>query len=245
MARKSIPPQNTPLGSSIRIHGGGVGEDWTLGCIAMRDPDIVELYSMVKQGTDVLILGENDKAPYGDADKDGIPDTVDFLLGAKKVTLNGARYDGQYVKIPSQNGNVPREIGVCTDVIVRALRNAGLDLQTEIQKDRRLASDAYTHITSSDPSIDHRRVKNLVPWFKRHWKQLSVEDEKSYLPGDVIFMDTLPAAGADHVGIISDRVNGEGYPLVVNNWTVGYKTSEMDLLPYVPVLHRFRWERTD
>lgn len=235
-----MPPQNTPLGSSIRIHGGGVGRDWTLGCIAMRDEDIVDLYKVVRLGTKVRILGADSKAPYSDMDKDGIPDQVDILLGAKKTVLNAATYNGKYVKIPSGNGDVPREIGVCTDVIIRVLRNAGLDIQTEIQKDRAKRPKAYPRIKQPDPSIDHRRVKNMIPWFEKHWQSLQGNAQAVYLPGDVILMDTLPAQGADHIGIISDRAGPSGKPLVINNWTVGYETSEMDLLDFVPVLGHYR-----
>lgn len=237
----TIPPQNTSLGSSIRIHGGGVGRDWTLGCIAMRDPDIIDLYKAVRGGTAVLIFGENQKLPYSDVDHDGIPDQVDFLLGAKKTVLNGASYNGKYVKLPSINGDVPREIGVCTDVIVRALRNGGLDIQVEIQKDRAKRPKAYPRIKEPDPSIDHRRLKNMIPWFAKYWNSLPINGSTAYLPGDVILMDTLPAKGADHIGIISDRIGPSGKPLVINNWTVGYETSEMDLLDFVPVLRHYRW----
>jgi len=236
-----IPPQNTILGSSIRIHGGGVGKDWTLGCIALRDEDVIDLYSAVKLGTKVHILGKNEPSPFGDMDRDAIPDQVDFLLGAKRTVLNGANYNGKYVVISPKGGDVPREIGVCTDVIIRAARNAGLDLQVEIQKERRKNPHQYPGIKKPDASIDHRRVKNMIPWFKEHWKSLPPDDYTTFLPGDIIFMDTLPAKGADHVGIISDRLGPSGRPLIINNWTVGYQTSEMDLLEFVPVLSHFRW----
>jgi uncharacterized protein YijF (DUF1287 family) len=239
-ARK-MPPQKTVLGSSIRIHGGGVGKDWTLGCIAMRDPDVIDLYSVVKQGTEIRVLGKGDTRPYGDRDADGIPDTIDLLLGAKKAAMNGADYDGKYVKIPASGGDVPREIGVCTDVVIRALRNAGLDLQVELQRDRAKTPVLYPNMKAPDPSIDHRRVKNLKVWFPRHWRSLPTDDFSTYLPGDVILMDTLYYEGPDHIGIISDRRGPSGKPLVINNWTVGYETSEMDLLDAVPVLGHFRW----
>ena len=238
----SMPPQNTPLGGSIRIHGGGVGRDWTLGCIAMRDPDIIDLYAQTAPGARVQVLGKEQKPSFSDRDRDGIPDQVDVLLGAKKLVINGAQYDGRYIRIPPKGGDVPRKIGVCTDVIIRALRNAGLDLQVEVQKDRAKSPAAYPRIKSPDPSIDHRRVKNLVPWFERHWQSMPTDDFATYLPGDVILMDTLSYEGPDHCGIISDRLGPSGRPMVINNWTVGYQTQEMDLLEVVPVLGHFRWK---
>jgi uncharacterized protein YijF (DUF1287 family)/lipoprotein-anchoring transpeptidase ErfK/SrfK len=241
IAEGRMPPQDTELGSSIRIHGGGIGKDWTAGCIALRDVDVVDVYGAVEIGTAVRVLGSGEALPFGDRDRDGIADQVDGLLGAKKTVLNAAEYDGRYVSIPSPNGDVPREIGVCTDVIVRALRNAGLDLQAEVQADRARSPKSYPRMAVPNSSIDHRRVKNLAPWFERNWRKRPAGDFNDYLPGDVVLMDTLPNAGADHIGIVSDRRGDSGRPLVINNWTVGYSTAEMDLLGWVEVTARYRW----
>jgi len=241
IAAREMPPQDTRLGSSIRIHGGGAESDWTAGCVALRDDDVIDLYRAVRLGTEVRVLGERDALPFGDRDGDGIPDRIDVLLGARKTALNGAEYDGRYVKIPPAGGDVPREIGVCTDVIVRALRNAGLDLQAALQADRDRRPKAYPRMKEPNPSIDHRRVKNLWPWFERHWESRPADDLGDYRPGDVVLMDTLPAEGPDHIGIVSDRPGESGRPLVINNWTVGHTTAEMDLLGWVEVTHRYRW----
>ena len=95
-----------------------------------------------------------------------------------------------------------------------------------------------------DPSIDQRRVGSLLPLFRRHWERhtAALDDPADPLrPGDVIFMDTFPARpGPDHIGILSDRLDEHGLPLVINNWTEGTVTAEMDLLTFVPVLERFR-----
>jgi len=243
IAARGMPPQNTVLGSSIRIHGGGIAGDWTAGCVALRDDDVIDLFGLVQNSTAVRLLGDGEKPPFGDRDADGIPDAIDLLLGAKKTVLNGSEYDGKYVKIPHTGGDVPREIGVCTDVIVRALRNAGLDLQVEVQADRNRRPKAFPRMKEPNPSIDHRRVKNLSPWFARHWTSHPTGDFADYRPGDVILMDTLPAEGPDHIGIISDRLGESGKPLVINNWTVGHTTAEMDLLDWVEVTHRYRWGR--
>lgn len=181
-----------------------------------------------------------------DADKDGIPDPLDVLIGAKKTVLNADDYTEGYVSIPYPNGDVPREMGVCTDVIVRAVRNAGIDLQKALHEDILRAPKAYPMIKKrgGNPNIDHRRVGTLLPYFKRHWEQHSarLDDPADPLrPGDVIFMDTFPSrSGPDHIGILSDRLDDRGLPLVINNWTNGTQTAEMDLLTFVPVLYRFR-----
>ncbi len=183
--------------------------------------------------------------PAHDADRDGIPDPLDVLIGAKKTVLNADDYTEGYVEMKYPMGDVPREIGVCTDVIVRAVRNAGIDLQKALHEDIRRAPKAYPMIKGGgNPSIDQRRVGTLLPYFKRHWEAhtAAIDDASDPLrPGDVIFMDTFPSrSGPDHIGIISDRVDSQGLPLVINNWTNGTTTAEMDLLTFVPVLYRFR-----
>ena len=143
-------------------------------------------------------------------------------------------------------GDVPRTIGVCTDVIIRSVRNAGLDLQKELHEDitKRRRRRIRWSKGIGDANIDQRRVGTLLPYFKRHWEQhtAKLDDPNDPLrPGDIILMDTFPSrSGPDHIGIISDRVDDQGLPLVINNWTDGTVTSEMDLLTFVPVLYRFR-----
>jgi len=178
-----------------------------------------------------------------DADGDGIPDVLDFLIGGKKAVLNGAAYTEGYRRLPYPGGDVPRRIGVCTDVVIRALRNAGHDLQQLVHRDIRRAPKAYRRVRRPDANIDHRRVRTLLPYFKRHWRRLPTDPDgraEPLLPGDVVFMNTMGDAAADHIGIVSDRLGPSGRPLIINNWTVGHRTSEMDLLRFVPVTDRFR-----
>jgi hypothetical protein len=239
------PPQGTPLGGSIRIHGGGVGRDWTLGCIALRDADVEELYRYVGAGTRVRVLPARHPRLPDDRDGDGIPDQVDVLLGAKKAVLNADAYTDGYVRIAYPGGDVPRRTGVCTDVIVRALRNAGIDLQVLQQQDLKRRLRAYPWISRPDPNIDHRRVKNLRVLFDAQLRRRSValepRERADWLPGDIVLLDTFPdKPGPDHIGILSDTPGESGWPLVINNWTVGSRTSEMDLLGGIGVTHRFR-----
>src|SRR6476619_8466760 len=153
-----------------------------------------------------------------DRDGDGIVDRLDVLLGAKKLLYNGARYIERYVSIPYPNGDVPRSEGVCSDTVIRALRNAGLDLQREVHEDILRAPAAYPMVEKVDASINHRRVRTLLPWFVRHWQTLPRGTK--YLPGDVVFFDTFPQRGGpDHLGVVSDSVGRSGQPNVINNWT--------------------------
>jgi uncharacterized protein YijF (DUF1287 family) len=175
-----------------------------------------------------------------DRDGDGIVDRLDVLVGAKKLLYNGARYIERYVSIAYPGGDVPRSEGVCSDTVIRALRNAGLDLQREVHEDILRAPAAYPMVEKVDASINHRRVRTLLPWFLRHWQTLPKGTK--YQPGDVVFFDTFPQReGPDHLGVVSDTLAKSGMPMVINNWTDGATDAEMDLLSWVPVTHHFRW----
>ena len=174
-----------------------------------------------------------------DRDGDGIVDTLDILLGAKKLLYNGAVYIERYVSIKYPGGDVPRSEGVCSDTVIRALRNAGIDLQKEVHEDILRAPRAYPMVEKVDASINHRRVRTLLPWFVRHFTTLPAGTP--YLAGDIVFFDTFPSReGPDHLGVVSDTVGPKGLPMVINNWTDGATDAEMDLLSWVPVTHHFR-----
>lgn len=217
--------------------------------------------SSLKVGTLTLALRPGDRAELAplltsdrvtegkaahDRDNDGIPDPLDILIGAKKAALDAAPYTNVgYVKLAYPGGDVPRHVGVCTDVIVRAVRNAGLDLQKALHEDILKRRTAFPMIKKqADANIDQRRVGTLLPYFKKHWetRKAAIDDPVDPLrPGDIILMDTFPSrSGPDHIGIISDTLGPNGLPLVINAWDTGTVTSEMDLLSFVPVLYRFR-----
>jgi len=178
-----------------------------------------------------------------DADGDGLPDPVDLLIGARKTALDGAPYRGGYRSLTFPGGDVPRTEGVCTDVVIRAARNAGLDLQVLLHRDIRHRPRAYPWIARPDPNIDQRRVRTLLPYLLAAWSSRSTDprfDPGDWLPGDVVLMDTLRGPEPDHIGVISDRLAPSGLPGVINSWTDSYVTAEMDLLPSIRVTHRFR-----
>jgi uncharacterized protein YijF (DUF1287 family) len=206
--------------------------------LALRPGDRAELLPLLRPERVTERRAKNDR------DQDGIPDPLDILIGARKTVLNAAAYTEGYVRIAYPMGDVPRTMGVCTDVVIRAVRNAGLDLQKALHDDIRRAPRAYPMVKGrGNPNIDHRRVATLLPYFKRHWERHSahIDDPDDPLrPGDIVFLDTLARPGPDHVGIVSDRIGDSGLPLVINNWTNGTVTAEMDLLRFVPVLYRFR-----
>ncbi|PRQ00591.1 DUF1287 domain-containing protein [Enhygromyxa salina] len=207
--------------------------------VRLRRGDHLELAPLLRASEQLRDLAQGASPPPGDIDGDGIPDPLDIDIGAIKTTLNGASYDQSYVTLPYPNGDVPRELGACTDVIVRALRNAGIDLQAELHEDIARAPHRYPMVERANDDIDHRRVRTLLPWFRAHWTALDATQPPR--PGDVIFMETIASRkGPDHIGVVGDRRATDGQLLVANNWTDGYQTSFMELLGHVEVTDRFR-----
>lgn len=153
------------------------------------------------------------------------------------VTL---RYDA-YTRLAYPGGDVPIERGVCTDVVVRAYREAGIDLQVLVHQDMAKDWPAYPKLwglTRPDRNVDHRRVHNLGTFFSRHGRILAATtDPAAYAAGDLVTW-RLPS-GRPHIGIVSDRKTGAGVPLVVHN--VGAGTVEEDVLFAYAVTGHFRY----
>ena len=129
-------------------------------------------------------------------------------------------YDPAYIKLTYPGGDLPIERGVCADVIVRAFRKGGVDLQKEVHEDMARDFAAYPKrwgLKAPDANIDHRRVPNLMTYFKRHGKALPItESAKDYEPGDVVAWDL--GGGLTHIGIGVNRRarDGERYYVVHN-----------------------------
>jgi uncharacterized protein YijF (DUF1287 family) len=115
-------------------------------------------------------------------------------------------YDPSYVKLGYPGGDVPLDRGVCTDVVVRAFRKVGVDLQKEVHEDMARAFASYPKkwgLSAPDSNIDHRRVPNLMTFFERRGKALSVtNDATDYQPGDVVTWDL--GGGTTHIGIVTN-----------------------------------------
>lgn len=148
-------------------------------------------------------------------------------------------YDGAYRRLHYPGGDLPAERGVCTDVIVRAYRALGLDLQVAVHEDMRSAWQAYPRrwgLPGPDPNIDHRRVPNLATYFHRHGTVLDVaRDPAEYQAGDLVTW-RLPS-GLPHIGLVSDRGAG-ATPLVIHN--IGAGAAEEDVLFRYPQTGHFR-----
>ena len=151
-------------------------------------------------------------------------------------------YDPAYTRIPFPNGDVPVDRGVCTDVVVRAFRAAGIDLQARVHEDMRAHFAAYPHrwgLSGPDANIDHRRVPNLQRWFERQQRSLPLTRAAAdYRAGDVVSW-RLPN-GLDHVGIVSTRRSADGArPSVVHN--IGRGAREEDVLFAWTLTGHYRW----
>lgn len=150
-------------------------------------------------------------------------------------------YDPAYRRIAYPGGDVPLATGVCTDVVIRALRAQGLDLQQRVHEDMRRHFSAYPRhwgLKRPDPNIDHRRVPNLMTWFDRQSLSLKVgQAAADYQPGDIVTWDL--GRGLQHIGIISDRRSREGTPLALHN--IGQGTREEDILFRWPILGHYRF----
>lgn len=132
------------------------------------------------------------------------------------VTL---RYDSRYTKLAYPGGDLPLDRGVCTDVVIRAYRKFGIDLQVLVHKDMVASWNEYPNpwqLKSTDTNIDHRRVPNLATFFKRHGQGLPItKDPRAYLPGDIVTWRL--STGVPHIGIVSSQVSKSGVPLVIHN----------------------------
>lgn len=166
-----------------------------------------------------------------------------ILEGAKIQVREAAVYTTGYFRIAYPNGDIPRDKGVCTDVVIRAFRHAGYDLQKLIHEDMRRRFKTYPRRERSpDPNIDHRRCPNQT-WFLKSYgrtltNKVSAETLKHWKPGDVVFWKL--DSGLDHVGIVSDRKNVRGEPFAIHN--LGRCTEE-DVLTAWKIVGHFRYPK--
>lgn len=151
-------------------------------------------------------------------------------------------YDPAYVKLNYPGGDVPQDRGVCTDVLIRALRQVNVDLQVLVHEDKKKSLDAYPQDWGKnflDANIDHRRVPNLMVFLRREGKEQPISKlEADYLPGDMVAW-RLPS-GLLHVGLVTDRlVPGTKRPLVVHN--IGEGAQCEDVLFAFTLVGHYRW----
>lgn len=153
-----------------------------------------------------------------------------IIAGANSQLGKTLFYDPRYVELEYPLGDINIVRGVCTDVVIRALRNANFDLQVKIHEDMK---DNFSHypnkwgLKSPDKNIDHRRVPNLAVFFDRNGWSLPIDqDKESYMPGDIVTW-VLPN-GRDHIGIISEiKSYFTNTPLVIHNSKIGAQMEDV------------------
>lgn len=149
---------------------------------------------------------------------------------AVELTKDEVVYDPSYVVIDYPNGDVPAGTGVCTDVIIRAYRKLGIDLQKEVHEDMKANFKVYPQnwgLKGPDKNIDHRRVPNLMTYFKRHGNTKTISKEaKDFKSGDIVCWDL--GGGITHIGILIDQssIYDSNRPLVVHNIGNGQEISD-------------------
>ncbi len=180
------------------------------------------------------------------------PDSFESDLFAMKLVeaalerlRHKVTYDGSYRKIAYPWGDVPDDIGVCTDVVVRAYRRLGIDLQQRVHKDMWKNFQQYPNLAkwernAPDPNIDHRRVLNLRVFFARNGLELPISRHASdYLPGDMVTWDIQP--GVPHIGIIVNKLSEDHKrPLIVHNIGKGPKLE--DILFKMKITGHYRYQ---
>jgi len=161
---------------------------------------------------------------------------------AHTLTRQRVIYDPSYYRITYPNGDVPEDRGVCTDVVIRAYRKVGIDLQQAVHEDMQKNFSRYPSkwgLKTTDRNIDHRRVPNLMVFFSRHGATLELSaDSKDYLPGNVVTWDL--GRGVTHIGLVSDQKTSDGLrPLIVHN--IGFGQVLEDVLFKFKIIGHYRY----
>lgn len=165
-----------------------------------------------------------------------------ILEGAKEQ--QGTMYNASYRVISYPGGDVPQTQGACTDVIVRAARNAGYDLQKLIHQDMAANFNLYPAkwgLPAPDTNIDHRRVPNQMRYLERKGlvltKTVSPKTLSQWQPGDFVYWDLGRTL---HTGVVSDQRNQWGEPLVIHN---GWRCIEEDALTRWRIIGHYRFPK--
>jgi uncharacterized protein len=168
----------------------------------------------------------------------GAPFIEAVLARARAEVARAVVYDPSYVRLAYPGGDVDPSRGVCTDVVVRALRDGGIDLQARVHEDVLARPRAYArYVTRPDANIDHRRVGPLAVWLDAHAEALPLRPS-AFVSGDLVVWSLHGANGLDHIGIVSDRVGARGLPLVIHN--IGPAPTEDDVLDSWPIARHWR-----
>lgn len=176
-----------------------------------------------------------------------LQESVDFGMAVSRAALertsHTVRYDGSYRRIEYPMGDVPADVGVCTDVVIRSFRKLGIDLQQRVHEDMREFFIEYPqlwNLNAPDRNIDHRRVPNLKTFFKRNGLELQISaNPRDFQPGDLVTWTV--GRNLPHIGIVVDRRSPDGQrPMVVHNIGAGPKLE--DILFRYPMTGHFKYD---
>ena len=152
------------------------------------------------------------------------PKTFEERLSNAAISIidKNVVYTPDYVSIKYPNGDVPAKTGVCTDVVIRAYRKLGIDLQKEVHEDMKANFNKYPNLKkwglkTTDTNIDHRRVPNLEVFFERKGKKLAVtQNPNDYKTGEIVTW--MIGGKLPHIGIITNKKSSDGKrPMIVHN----------------------------
>jgi hypothetical protein len=184
----------------------------------------VEVHTLV--GGPVVPLNPTIK-PVPDNASPQLKQMLDGAIAQAGVTTG---YDPGYVALEYPGGDVDERTGVCSDVVVRAFRKAGVDLQKEVHEDMKAARSEYPTkwgANAPDKNIDHRRVLNLMKYFERKGKSLPISDAAAdYQPGDIVAWEL--GNGIDHIGIVTNMISdSDNRLLIVHNIGAGTRIEDV------------------
>lgn len=168
---------------------------------------------------------------------------ADLVTAARGQVGKTVTYDPAYVSMKYPGGDLPEDRGVCTDVVIRALRKAlSVDLQKTVHEDMAANFAAYPKkwgLRKTDKNIDHRRVPNLQTYLQRKGFALpATQKAEDYQPGDLVTCTVPP--NLPHIMIVSDRKTADGRPLIIHN--IGRGAQEEDCLFTYPLTGHYRWK---
>lgn len=168
---------------------------------------------------------------------------VQLADSAETLTKDRVTYDPAYFSIAYPNGDVPKNKGVCTDVVIRAYRKLGIDLQKEVHEDMVRNFDTYPQLWGlqrTDKNIDHRRVPNLMTFFERFGTTLPLTKKaEDYKAGDIVCWSL--GGGLTHIGLVAKLRNRQGTrPLIIHN--IGSGQVLQDCLFEYKIIGHYRYE---
>lgn len=223
----------------MKMTSRNMGRAWCLAVLACLSAGCSQADE--KTDPDATPATESGRRPHASQ----MPASPPIVAAARTQVGKTTIYDPAYVGLAYPGGDVPIELGVCTDVIVRALRTSHhVDLQKLLHEDMQRAFSQYPGIwglKKPDRNIDHRRVPNVRVYFNRKGYSVEVSrNAEDYLPGD--FVTCKVGGNRPHIMIVSDRKTAAGVPLVIHN--IGHGAREEDRLFDFPITghYRFRME---